>query len=287
MAKTAGMSFTIAPGRAIVTPTSPSAGPYVVTVDALETRSFTPGDATRDRIDIVAIKVDETAGVESPASIVILAGTPGSPTAVAPKVPGAHLALYQVRIPAGASAGNGGWSTANMVDLRKRAVSNGAAIPVSSTAERDSLEAFDGMQVMRLDLGGSIDRYVAGRWRGNTAMMFMEPASGWRTMVDSNHILYPHVRLRCRVVGDGTMLWLGGEIMYTGSGNVYEGQVVGQIPPDQKISIQDGSWIMGTDDDYRGSIIMRVSRNGQITIGPAPNGKIFMFQGTVPLDFTN
>lgn len=286
LSKTTGMTFRIAPGRAIVPPATPSAGPYVVTVLDPETLTFDAGDTSRNRIDVVAIKVNEADTTDNPASVVILKGSyPSSGNPVQPNVPDAHVPLYAVPINAGMTAGSGGFNASALIDLRRQVAAMGASIPVHSQAERDELQTYNGLTVMRLDLGGSIDRYVGGRWRGNTGWIYPTVSSTWAPVIPAGQPKHELTRLRCKVVGDGTQLAIWGEMKYTGSGNVAEGMVIGQIPANQKITPEDGSWILGTDENYAGFCFVTVSKSGQIKVGPRPGGKVFMFQGTVPLDF--
>ena len=285
--KTSGMGFMIAAGRAIVCPASPSAGPYTVSVLDPETMSFAPGDATRDRIDIVAVKVDESPDNATPASLVILQGEyPVTGLPVPPTVPPAHEPLFQVPVDAGVSGGTGGWTPARATDLRRQLASIGSYIPVRSISERDELLPYDGLTVMRLDLGGSIDRYVDGRWRGNTDWIYADMSPNWTPVLAASDPRYHFTRLRCKVVGDGTQLSLWGEIKYTGSGDVREGMVIGKIPANSKITPEENSWIIGTDNLYSGFCLIQVTKAGEVKVGPRPNGKVFMFQGTVPLDFS-
>ena len=279
ISKTSGMGFSIAAGRAVVCPASPSAGPYTVTVMDPETLSFEPGDDTRSRIDVVALKVDENAGTDSPASIVILKGAyPVAGSPVQPTVPAAHEPLFAVPIEAGVSAGTGGWTLASASDLRRQLATLGSYVPVRSVSERDELLPYDGLTVMRLDLGGSIDRYVDGRWRGNTDWIYCDMSPKWQAVITAT-------RLRCKVVGDGTQLSLWGEIKYTGTDAVREGMVIGKIPANSKIVPEDNSWIIGTDEFYKGFCLIQITAAGEVRVGPSPQGKVFMFQGTIPLDF--
>lgn len=276
--KSSGMGFTISPGRVVVEPSSPANGPYVVTVDAAESLAFAPGDSAKDRIDIVAVKVDETAGAESPGSIVILKGAyPSGSTPVAPTVPPAHEALWEVPIPAGMSAGNGGWQAAKAKDLRRTLVSNGAAIPVKSMSERDALQPYEGMQVMRLDLDGSIDRYVNGRWVGNTDWILCEYSAGWRTVTNG-------MPLRVKLTADGKLGMIHCEAIHTNP--LYtpkERDIIGRIPASALaagVVPEENSWVIGTDESYRGLVVIQVLPSGEIKLGPFPTGKIFMFSGT-------
>ena len=288
ISKTSGMSFTIAPGRAIITPASPSAGPYTVTVIDPETLTFAPGDASRDRIDIVAIKVNESAEVADAASIVILQGAyPAAGLPVAPTVPAGHEPLFSVPIGAGLSAGTGGWQPSTATDLRHQLAAIGAWIPVNSEAERDALLPYNGLTVMRLDLGGSVDRYVNGRWRGNTDWIYCDFEPGWRPAYpDPNDYRYNLSRLRCKVVGDGTLLSVWGEVWFGGTGTPTTGAVIGKIPKKYNIKPSDFSWVPGTGAPYTDIFVIRLNSAGEISLGPGTSGKSFWFQGIVPLELT-
>lgn len=281
IAKTSGMNFTISPGRAVVEPASPSSGPYVVTIDATETLAFKPGDATRPRIDLVAVKVDETAGVETAGSLVIIEGAyPSAGDPVRSAIPAGHEALYSVKILAGTSAGNGGWDTANLTDLRRNLVSAGSPIPVNSQSERDALATYEGMQVMRLDLAGSVDRYVNKRWVGNTDWIMCEYSPGWRAVAD-------FTPLKVKLTADGRIGMLSGEVIFTNP--IYtprEGDIIGRIPAAAMAAgliPENNSWIIGTDEFYKGLVVIYLSTDGTIKLGPFPSGKVFMFQGTFPI----
>lgn len=278
--KTSGMSFTIAPGRAVVEPASPSSGPYVVTVDATVTLAFEPGDSTRNRIDLVCIKVDETAGAENAGSVVIIKGAyPSSGDAVRPSIPTGHEALYEVPIPAGTSAGNGGWATGTMKDLRRNLVSIGGAIPVNSQAERDALAPYEGMQVMRLDLQGSIDRYAGGKWRGNTDWIIVPLDAGWQPVVS-------YTPLKVKLTADGNIGMISGELKYVGTNAPAEGWIIGRIPASAMaagITPEENCWVIGTDEMYRGLCVIQITANGFVRVGPFPTGRVFMFQGTFPI----
>ena len=281
IAKTSGMGFSISAGRVVVEPTAPASGPYVVTLDTAVTLSFEPGDSAKDRIDIVAVRVDETPGSETPGSLVILKGTyPSSGSAVAPTVPKAHETLWQVPIPAGMSAGSGGWVLKNAKDLRTQLVGNGSAIPVASVSERGTLLAYEGMQVMRMDLNGTIDRYVGGTWKGNTDWINITLSPAYRHVSGGSGF-------KVKLVADGNLGFLSGEIVTVSTSTVpREGDLLGTIPASGMaagVIPEENSWVIGTDDGYHQTMLIRLSQNGQIRLGPFPTGRVFMFQGTFPI----
>lgn len=280
LAKTSGMGFSLTAGRVVVEPSAPSAGPYVVTSDATATMAFDPGDASRDRIDVIAVKVNEAAGVENAGSIVILKGAyPASGEPVRPAIPNAHEELYAVEISAGTSSGNGGWSTSKRVDLRRNLVAIGTPIPVNSVSERNGLAVYEGMQVMRLDLNGTIDRYIDGTWKGNTSWINCTYSDGWSGVSGGTP-------LRVKLTADGLIGMLGGEVKWGGINAAWEGMIVGTIPASAMaagIIPENNSWVIGTDDTYRQTMVIQITAAGQIRLGPSPTGRVFMFQGTFPI----
>jgi hypothetical protein len=115
--KTSGMNFTIGVGRAALNHSSADEGAYVITVQDPEPGSFANGDANYDRIDLVTLQVNPTATSEEATNIVVVKGVASS-VPDAPNYPAGALVLYEVKIKAGTTSANGGWSTANATDVR-------------------------------------------------------------------------------------------------------------------------------------------------------------------------
>jgi len=122
LTKTSGMGWQLDLGRCEIAPATPANGAVVATVTVAETGTFANGDATRDRIDVVGLQIDETATIANgnpPVKSVIIQGAyPVSGQPVTPTIPAGTIGLWSVRINAGTSSGSGGWNTANLVDLR-------------------------------------------------------------------------------------------------------------------------------------------------------------------------
>jgi len=122
LTKTSGMGWQVDLGRCSISPATPANGGVIATVTVAETGTFANGDATRDRIDVVGLQIDETATIANgnPAvkSVIIQGAYPVSGQPVTPTVPAGTIGLWSVRINANTSAGSGGWNTANLVDLR-------------------------------------------------------------------------------------------------------------------------------------------------------------------------
>lgn len=138
-------------------------GGYPFVLDATKTLDVAPGDATQDRVDTVAVVVNDDqfdGSGATDAAVVIVQGTPGLG---APALPGAALPLRDVLVPAGASAGTGGLSASNLGTDRRTYLATGV-LPVSGVTERDAVPAVRGMVVHRGDTG-RLEQYDGSAWQ--------------------------------------------------------------------------------------------------------------------------
>ncbi|MFB7454699.1 hypothetical protein [Streptomyces sp. NPDC056194] len=132
MTGASAMTATVSEGRAVIQGDI-SQGVYPVTLPASEPVTFTAGNATYGRIDLVVLKVYDKlydGGTRNEAVVEVIQGVPeASPKA--PATPPRSLPLYEVTVPANASAGNGGipWNT-SLKDLRTPVVAAGGILPV-------------------------------------------------------------------------------------------------------------------------------------------------------------
>ncbi|MFE3127625.1 MULTISPECIES: hypothetical protein [Streptomyces] len=156
----APMTATVSEGRAVIQGEI-SQGAYPVTLPASETLTFAPGNAQYGRIDLIVLRIydglyDDNQRYE--AKLEILQGAP-DPTPQVPQVPDRCLPLYEVLVPAGASAGNGGipWDT-SLKDLRTPVVSLGGILPVEGPVQPG---AYPGQYQ---DAGGALQRWDGGAW---------------------------------------------------------------------------------------------------------------------------
>ncbi|MFF9705044.1 hypothetical protein ACF1FE_28240, partial [Streptomyces griseofuscus] len=152
------MSLQIGVGRAVVQGTDPQ-GAYPVAVDAPEVVRFTDGDAQFDRIDSVVLHVYDSLfdqNGQALAAVEIIKGD-ATATPTAPTLPPAHLRLWDVRVPAGTSAGVGGidWRSA-LADRRRFTVAAGGILPKGWGLAFDG--AYDGQY---RDNGGTLERWNA------------------------------------------------------------------------------------------------------------------------------
>lgn len=145
-------------GTAVIQGTT-AQGPYRVYNSADQNLTFADGNATNPRIDLVAFRVYDhfiDASGSTLAAIQVVQGTP-SATPVAPALPStSSLALWEVRVNAGVSAGNGGinsnpgWAAAR-TDRRVYTVAAGGIRPASGgwTAAYDGQYRDNGSQLQR------------------------------------------------------------------------------------------------------------------------------------------
>ncbi|MEV7673409.1 hypothetical protein [Streptomyces sp. NPDC088752] len=156
----AAMSATVSEGRAVIQGEI-SQGVFPVTLPASEVVTFAPGNAQYGRVDLLVLRVYDKlydGGTRTEATIEIIQGT-AAQDPKAPAVPARCLPLYEVTVPAGASAGNGGipWDR-SLKDLRTPVVALGGILPV----EGASLEgAYPGQYQ---DAGGALQRWDGGAW---------------------------------------------------------------------------------------------------------------------------
>jgi hypothetical protein len=137
LTKTSGMGWQLDIGRCVIAAATPANGPVVATVTVAETGVFAPGDATRNRIDIVTLLIDETATVANGnprvKTNVIQGAYPVSGSPVAPAVPAGQIPLWSEQVNAGISAGSGGWDTSTLKDLRGVALGKRGRIELTAS----------------------------------------------------------------------------------------------------------------------------------------------------------
>ncbi|MER5433890.1 hypothetical protein [Streptomyces sp. NPDC002588] len=156
------MTATVHEGRAVIQADS-NQGAYPVTLPEQMSLTFADGDAASPRIDLVVLRIYDDLYDDSgftKAAVEIVKGTPAATPAV-PALPGIALPIYQVRIPAGRSAGNGGvsWNT-DVIDLRTPTVAVGGILPVVGDTGNG---AYPGQY---RDSGGALQRWDGSAWVG-------------------------------------------------------------------------------------------------------------------------
>ncbi|MBT2445912.1 hypothetical protein J7F03_02160 [Streptomyces sp. ISL-43] len=125
------MTLNVSNGRAVIQGLH-AQGFYQVTLDGGAVLTVADGDAQYGRVDLLVLRVYDasydTSG-KNEAAVEIIRGTPAA-TPVAPATPPLSLPLYEIAVPAGASAGKGGivWNGA-LKDLRTTTVAIGGIVP--------------------------------------------------------------------------------------------------------------------------------------------------------------
>ncbi|GHB98644.1 MULTISPECIES: hypothetical protein [Streptomyces rochei group] len=169
------MRLQIGVGRAVAQGTD-AQGAYPVCLDAPVTVDFPDGDAQFTRIDSVAVRVYDGLYDVNGQTLATVERVPGEARAVPvpPDMPSGAVRLWDVTVPAGASAGVGGinWSTA-LADRRPFTAAYGGIIPRGWGLGFDG--AYDGQY---RDTGTGLERWSAaeGAWQA-----YPPPAAGWRT----------------------------------------------------------------------------------------------------------
>lgn len=126
---------------------NPAGGSYLVQSDATINVTFDPGEAGVARSDRIIIKVyndSQDASGRNDAAVEYLKGqSSGSATAV----PANAILLYEIPVPAGASAGGGGINfTSLAVDKRFYTAAAGGVIPAADSTDLAGIvNAYDGM----------------------------------------------------------------------------------------------------------------------------------------------
>lgn len=159
-----GMSATISIGRGVVQGTS-AQGAYPVVVTAADTRTINDGHATLARVDTLwLIALDDLVDA-SGSTLARIEYTPGTPASspVAPTAPAtgsAYLRLWDIRVPAAASAGSvPNWTGLGLLtDRRTYTAAVGGIIPDGTAAGAYPAQYRDGGTTTGLE------RYTGSVW---------------------------------------------------------------------------------------------------------------------------
>ncbi|SDJ74395.1 hypothetical protein [Streptomyces indicus] len=226
LAATGPMTATLATGRAIVQGTIPQ-GAYPVAITAPEALVFADGDPANSRIDLVVLRIYDTAydsSGQTLATVEIIPGTPGAaPTP--PPTPAGALALYRVQVAAGLSAGSGGIDfPAATTDVRRYTTAVGGITPYSVGG------AYRGQY---RDTGTGLQRFTGTTWSGLAAEIIgwtkASLASGYGHNGNSNG----DVRYRViDLLGTRFVQWRGGmNVSYSRGAPRGEGKFLRSVLP--------------------------------------------------------
>lgn len=137
---------------------------FLFVSDDTEVLAVSPGHASLDRTDVVAVVVREDlydGSGSTTATLEVVEGTPGAGT---PALPYAAVPLRNITVPANTSVGTGGLTAGNLsTDRRVFTVADGGVLPVASATERDALTSPQaGWTVYRED--GTLQVYDGAAW---------------------------------------------------------------------------------------------------------------------------
>ncbi|MEE1751740.1 H-type lectin domain-containing protein [Streptomyces sp. SP18CS02] len=183
------MQATLTPGRLWIQGAhAATQGGYAVAVDADELLTFSPGHATYGRIDAVVVKVHDPVydGSTTPKGEVLVIEGAATATPVAPVSPANSEKLYEVTVPAGASAGSGGldWAAA-VAERRRYTAALGGIVPPGWAGGFDG-----GYPGQYRDLDGVLQRWSGTVWEpilrlGNNGVLQLGDARLYRDAVNT------------------------------------------------------------------------------------------------------
>ncbi|MCA1219885.1 hypothetical protein [Streptomyces sp. 8L] len=240
------MDLQIGVGRAVVQGTD-AQGAYPITLDAPQVLTFGDGDAQFARTDTVCIHVYDalfdTSG-QTLAAVEIIVGE-ATETADAPLVPPGFLALWDVKISAGASAGVGGidWTSA-LTDRRVYTAAYGGIIPRGSSTD---VGAYDGQY---RDMAGVLERWNAdvGDWETYRAPLLVENVTAGFTIA-SGYTLTTYDASRfggAHGIGTVVLQVQRKAQLDAGTGGNIADEAIGTVPPgwrpwrDMELAVSDG-----------------------------------------------
>jgi hypothetical protein len=144
----------VGPVRGIVSNSiSLALGPYLIVSDANTDITFANGEASVSRVDRIILRAYDNANDASGDTKGIVEYLKGQASGSASALPNNSLLLYEMTVPAGASAGGGGVNFANAVDKRAYTGMSGGIIPIANATDMAAVaNPYEGMAVYRTDL---------------------------------------------------------------------------------------------------------------------------------------
>lgn len=133
--------------------TSSALGPYLLVSDANVDITFDAGEASVARTDRIIARVYDDANDGSGLTEGGIYYLKGQASGTATALPANSVLLYEMSVPAGASAGTGGLNFANAQDRRVYTAAHGGIFPVASNTEMSAITSpYEGMTVYRTDI---------------------------------------------------------------------------------------------------------------------------------------
>lgn len=140
-------------------------GPYLVVSDANTDITFDAGEASVPRVDRIIIRVRDNVNDGSGSTAGSIEYLKGQASGAATAMPNNSLLLYEMTIPAGASAGGGGVNFANAVDKRVFITVHGGIAPTATNTTMTAIPGpFHGETTYRQDFA-TLFSYDGSVWR--------------------------------------------------------------------------------------------------------------------------
>lgn len=160
------MTCRINPGKVVVpNGVSSSLGPYVLVSDSTVDIEFDAGEASVPRTDRIIARVYDDTNDGSGSTEGSIEYLKGQASGSATSLPTNSILLYDMVVPAGASAGGGGINFANAVDQRLYTTANGGVIPILNNTQLTNVSnPYEGMFAFRKD-NDFLMYYDGSAWR--------------------------------------------------------------------------------------------------------------------------
>lgn len=278
-ATVAGLSVTISPGSAVVTPLVSINGSYRVSVSGSFSLNLPARDATYSRHDLIILRVrdsDVDASGHYAATLAIVTGTPSAAPAP-PAVPAGALALWVAIVPPS--------GTVTLVDRRIYTSALGGVITCTSGTRPSGASLRPGQHIFEVDTS------VVQVWTGATWQVVSEPVRDyWMRVVTDQAIAAAtgtqvtstalQVSVPAGIYAFDAMLLLqsnvpGGQAATIGwAGGLYSGGVIGAASTTPGIE-GSGSYV---------GIIGARAGTVRAGTGTATSGSPALFQGHVTAD---
>lgn len=144
----------VAPVKLIINNSISNAlGPYVLVSNANVDITFDAGEAGTSRVDRIIARVYDDTNDASGSTTGSIYYLKGQASGLATAMPNNSILLYEMTVPAGASAGGGGINFNNAVDRRSYTVAAGGIIPIASNTDMAAIVSpYEGMTVYRTDI---------------------------------------------------------------------------------------------------------------------------------------
>lgn len=128
-------------------------GPYVVISDGNTDITFDNGEASVTRTDRIIVRVRDDVNDGSGSTAGSIEYLKGQASGSATALPNNSLLLFEVDVPAGASAGGGGINFGTAVDQRIHTAANGGVLTATNATVMNAIGSpYDGMACYRRDL---------------------------------------------------------------------------------------------------------------------------------------